>query len=222
MQQVTAYYPVRKHSERVPGKNLRLFNGRPLFTVVLHTLLETECIREIIVDTDAPEISAYARSLPRCRVAEREKSLRGTSVTMNTLIADMLKKQPGEHFLQTHATNPLLRRETIRECVDSYFNGLPENDSLFSVTAYQKRFYHADGRPVNHFPGRMEQTQEMEPLFGENSALFIFSRSSFAAAGNNRIGNSPRLFSMSQAEGIDIDTEEDFRLAGLLAEHWRF
>jgi CMP-N-acetylneuraminic acid synthetase len=217
---VTAYYPVKKDSERVPGKNLRLFNGRPLFTIMLHTLAESAAVDSIVVDTDSPEVEAYVRThIPKAVVVDRAPHLLGPEVQMNALLEHFLHTTPGEHFLQTHATNPLLKKETVNAAVQRYFDSLTEHDSLFSANRFQNRFYDHCGVPLNHSLSLMERTQDMQPVYEENSCLFIFSRSSFAANGNSRIGKKPLLFETSKAESLDIDWEDDFLLAELIGRN---
>lgn len=216
-EQVVAYYPVKKDSERVPGKNLRAFNGRPLFTVMLQTLAACESIHSIVVDTDSPEVADYARSqVKKTTVVDRARHLGGHDVNMNQLLHHFLLTAPGEHFLQTHATNPLLQAATIDAAVRKYFEVLHMHDSLFSVNRFQNRFYHHNGEPLNHSLEKMERTQDMQPIYEENSCLFVFSRSSFVMNGNSRIGKRPQLFETSKTESMDIDWEEDFLLAELI------
>jgi len=76
--------------------------------------------------------------------------------------------------------------------------------------------YWASGEPVNHNPYELLRTQDLPTLFEENSNLYLFSKASFAAAGNKRIGRKPKMFTMNKLEAIDIDEEEDFRLAEAL------
>ncbi len=140
--QVVAYYPVKQDSERVPGKNLRLFNGRPLFTIMLQTLLQCKRIHSIVVDTDSREVADYTRNYAgKAIVIERAPHLQGNDVQMNALLHHFLLTTPGEHFLQTHATNPLLRKETVDAAIMKYFDSLETNDSLLSVNKFQNRVY---------------------------------------------------------------------------------
>ncbi len=110
-----------------------------------------------------------------------------------------------------------MRTETIDRAIGEYFASLAEHDSLFSVTPWQCRFYTAGGKPVNHNPAELLRTQDLPPLYEENSCLYIFSKKSFAAAGEKRIGLSPALFPIYRLEAVDIDEEEDFILAETLA-----
>jgi len=49
---ICAILPIKHISERVPEKNYRDFNGNPLFTIILNTLLNSKYIDKIIVDTN--------------------------------------------------------------------------------------------------------------------------------------------------------------------------
>lgn len=214
---VTALLPMKGHSERVPNKNLRDFSGRPLFEYVLTSLLAAERIAKVAVNTDSPEIAARAQKhSERVIVVERPDNIRGDFIPMNDIIAYDLAQLEGAHFLQTHSTNPLLTPASINHAIDRYFDKLGQFDSLFSVTRMQTRLYDQDGRPINHDPGELRRTQDLPPVFEENSNIYIFSRDSFASAGNKRIGKRPQMFEIKALEAMDIDEEADFTLAKLL------
>jgi CMP-N-acetylneuraminic acid synthetase len=72
-------------------------------------------------------------------------------------------------------------------------------------------------KPVNHDPSILMRTQDLEPLYIENSCFFIFAPALLRQR-NNRIGTHPLMFEMSPLEAIDIDIEEDFALACAIAE----
>jgi CMP-N-acetylneuraminic acid synthetase len=135
---------------------------------------------------------------------------------MNEIIAYDLGRLDGEHFLQTHSTNPLLRKETLNAAIETYLRNLKRYDSLFSVTRMHTRFYSSNGAPVNHNPHQLLRTQDLPPVFEENSNFYIFSKSSFFNAGNNRIGLKPQMFEINKLEAIDINDQEDFELAEVL------
>ena len=56
-QKVIALLPMKGNSERVPKKNLRDFNGVPLYQVILEKLLSSTIIDEILINTDCPNIT---------------------------------------------------------------------------------------------------------------------------------------------------------------------
>ena len=214
---VIALLPMKGHSERVPNKNIRLFAGRPLYHRVAKVLDSSPFVEAIVINTDSEIIAEDAtKFFPKVKIIERPMALRGDLVPMNDIIAHDLSVCQGEHFLQTHSTNPLLTQETLEQAIQEYFNSLEAYDSLFSVTKIQSRLYWVSGEPVNHNPHELLRTQDLPPLFEENSNLYLFSKASFAAAGNKRIGRKPKMFTMNKLEAIDIDEEEDFRLAEAL------
>ena len=215
MQTVTALVPMKGQSERVVGKNLRDFCGEPLCVRVLRVLQDCPAIRAIIVNTDSEDIAAIAASFSKSVIHERAPEICGHNVPMNAILKWDLEhdaRQAG-HYLQTHATNPLLTGPVIVRAVEAYFAGLPGHDSLFSVTPLQTRLYTADGKGVNHDPAVLLNTQDLPVLYEENSNIYLFSRESFTNAGDKRLGLKPAMFSMGKMEALDIDNEEDFMLA---------
>lgn len=209
---VVALIPMKGNSERVPGKNIKEFNGKPLFQHVLNSLQESELIDEIIINTDSDEIAQLTKVYSKVKIHERPESICGDFVSMNDVIANDLENSDGTIYLQTHSTNPLLKTETIDKAI-AEFKKSTTNDSLFSVTKLQTRLYWGDGKPVNHNPKELLRTQDLPPLFEENSNIFIFTKESFNNAGNKRIGLKPMLFQIDKIEAIDIDDPRDFVLA---------
>jgi CMP-N-acetylneuraminic acid synthetase len=84
-----------------------------------------------------------------------------------------------------------------------------------SVTALQTRLYFEDGQPVNHDPDVLMRTQDLAPIYEENSNLYIAPRDLIIATGR-RIGSRPLLFPMRGEEAVDIDEELDFLVAEFL------
>jgi CMP-N-acetylneuraminic acid synthetase len=219
MSDMIALVPMRHHSQRVPGKNFRPLAGKPLFHYIISTLLEVPGIREIIVDTDSPIIKkGLASHFPSVTVLDRPEDLCGDAVSMNEIISHDLTQRNADFFLQTHSTNPFLKAETISTAIERFFQGFPDFDSLFSVTRLYTRLWTEEGSAINHDPSELLQTQDLPPLYEENSCLYIFSKSDFIAQ-HHRIGKEPFLYEIEPEEAWDIDTELDFQIADCLMEH---
>jgi CMP-N-acetylneuraminic acid synthetase len=88
-------------------------------------------------------------------------------------------------------------------------------DSLFGVTRLQTRLWDALARPVNHNPAILLRTQDLPPIYEENSAFYIFTRHILETR-HNRIGERPLLFEVDRLEAWDIDEEVDFRMVEAL------
>ena len=217
MRQIFALLPMKEHSERIPNKNMKDFCNKPLYHRIMEALLKSKYIKFVVIDTDSQVIAEDAlKNFDRVEIINRSEKLRGDFVPMNDIIACDLSQLKGEHFLQTHSTNPLLTTETINKALEQYFKNIEKYNSLFSVAKLQTRLYWQDGGAINHNPNELLRTQDLSPVFEENSSLYIFSKKSFKEAGNKRIGFNPQMFEMSKFEAIDIDEPEDFELAEIL------
>ncbi len=222
MSGTVALLPMKAHSERVPGKNFRELNGKPLYRWILDTLLAVEEITLVVINTDARSelLETGLAESDRVLIRDRAEPLCGDFVSMNRILEDDIRAVPADTYLMTHTTNPLLRADTVRGALDLYRRSVAEGsaDSVFTVNQVQTRFYREDGSAVNHDPDNLIRTQDLEPWFEENSNLYIFSAASFEATGA-RIGARPRMFVMDATEAIDIDDAAGWTLAEAVQSH---
>ena len=215
---VTALVPMRHHSQRVPGKNYRPLDGRPLYEHILTTLLAVEEISHVLVDTDSPEITdGINQKFPSIQCISRPKELRADTVPMNEILMYDASLIESDFYLQTHSTNPLLKPKTISKAIQKLDKLYPAYDSLFSVTRLQTRLWDGLGRAINHNPDILLQTQDLPPMYEENSCLYIFTREILNQK-RNRLGDRPYLFEINADEAWDIDEEIDFKLVELLIQ----
>jgi CMP-N-acetylneuraminic acid synthetase len=218
MKKIAALVPMRHHSQRVPGKNYRMLAGKPLYQHIIETLLAVPEISEILVDTDSPQVKEGLRKgFPRVKVIDRPKHLRADDISMNEILLYDTSQVDADYYLQTHSTNPLLQPETISRAIKTFLADFPAHDSLFTVTRLQTRLYDNDGQAINHDPGVLIQTQDLPPVFEENSCLYIFTRKNLVRR-KNRLGDKPLMFEVDAAEAWDIDEELDFTIVDILAQ----
>lgn len=213
---IVALVPMRHHSERVPGKNYRPFGGRPLYHHVVGNLLACSWITDVVINTDSPTIMEDAAlHFPQVRVIERPEHLRADTLPMNDILLYDSTQVSADYYVQTHSTNPLLRTETIMRAIEQFFQHYPMYDSLFSVTRLQTRLWDELARAINHNPALLIRTQDLPPVYEENSCLYFFTRDILETQ-HNRIGKRPFLFEIERTEAWDIDEEVDFRIAEAL------
>jgi CMP-N-acetylneuraminic acid synthetase len=213
---ITALVPMRHYSVRVPGKNYRLLAGKPLFHHIIQTLLACPEISQVAVDTDSPVVAeSLARDFPQVKVIERPEHLRADTIPMNEILLYDTTQIPADLYLQTHSTNPLLRPQTISKAIQTLAEKFPAFDSLFSVTRLQTRLWDTTGKAINHDPDILLRTQDLPPVFEENSCFYLFQRTTLEARGN-RLGYRPMMFEINPAEAWDIDEELDFAIVDFL------
>lgn len=226
-QKVFAIIPIRHESQRLPGKNYKLLGDRPLYHWIIETLLSLEEITGIIIDTNSPIIKdgcerlLRQRSKDRLIVVDRDRNLTGPTVSTNTLIESLFSrdlpfnKYDDTIFLQTHVTNPFLKAETIRDAISKFKEALSSgsHDSLFSVSRWRTRLYDKDYKPINHDTKNLIQTQDLPPIYEDNSCIYLFTRDSFEK-NKNRLGLRPYFYTIEDGEElVDIDWLSDFELA---------
>ena len=213
---LAALVPMRHHSQRVPGKNYRPLAGKPLFQHILETLQAVPEIDTVIVDTDSePVMDGVRRLFPNVKLIQRPEHLRADNVPMNDILLYDTAQVQADFYLQTHSTNPLLKTETISRGIKSFLADYPKYDSLFSVTRLQTRLYWQDGRAINHNPLELLQTQDLPPVYEENSCVYLFTRENLERK-KHRIGDKPFMFEIDADEAWDIDEELDFEIADFL------
>lgn len=216
MTRIVAIVPMRHDSKRVPGKNYRPLGDRPLYHHILQTLLRVPQILQVIIDTDSDLIRAdAARHFPRVKVIERPQHLRPDTVPMNDVLLNTVQQIDADFYLQTHSTNPLLSSATISNGLAQFLDSYPMYDSCFSVTRIQSRLWDQMSRAVNHNPAILLRTQDLPPIYEENSCLYLFTRDTIQQQ-HNRIGLRPMMLEISKREAIDIDEEEDFQIAEMM------
>lgn len=211
---IKALVPMKGESLRVPNKNIRTLVGKPTFHWIMESLSKSKYIDEIIINTDSPEIAKSATDHFKVTILERPDFLLGNTVSIQPLIAYDLAQTNGEYYLQTHSTNPLLTTQTIDSAIEAFFMQTI-HDALFSVTTVRTRFYWPDGRGINHDPKHLIQTQDLEPIYEENSCLYIFSKATNMQV-KKRLGLRPMMFPIDKLEAADIDNIEDFYWAEFL------
>ena len=182
---------MRHTSERVPGKNYRLFAGIPLYKHMLAGLLQCPLIDQIAIDTDSPVIQQQiCQEAPHVRLINRPEHLTGGLTPMNEILLYDVSQVEADFYLQTHSTNPLLRPDTITRAVERFLSNRPIFDSLFTVTRLQVRLWDQLTRAVNHNPSILLRTQDLPPVYEENSCLYIFDRATLENR-RSRIVNAP-------------------------------
>lgn len=218
--EVVFFIPIKKNSQRVPGKNFRKLSGVPLYKNLLYKLKG----RNVYVDTDSDEIFYEIKNdncLSNINVFFREESLVGDKTSVCDLIKSFIEKKSipdSTYICQLHVTSPFLKIETI----DSSISILKSKkyDSIVSCSTIQSRLWREESYgycPINHNPIKLEQTQDLPKIFEENSLFYIFN-SGFFKKMNSRIGEFPYFYECDKIESIDIDTEKDWKFASIISE----
>ena len=209
----TAIIPVKFESRRVPEKNLRLINGRPLYRYIIDEITTRESNWDIFVYSN--NINCLQSLDKRVKYLPRPKFLDGDAIRANELFGYASKILPHKIHAIVHPTCPFLSFTTIKSCIEAVEQG--GYDSSFSAERIQ-RYGWFEGKPLNYDPENMVQTQELTPILMENSGIYVYTKEGYSKRGT-RIGKRPFIKEVSYKEAIDIDTEDDLALARSISEN---
>lgn len=207
-----AFVPIRLNSQRVVGKNLRELGGRPLLTQILDALAAAENIDEVYVYCSTPSIKEY---LPEgVKFLQRDARL-DSNETLGAEIYDAFTSEvDADIYILAHTTSPFIRTATIEEALRKVER--EGYDSAFSAKKEQS-FAWYEGQPLNYSLSHIPRTQDLEAVYVETSAFFIFRRDVWREQ-HRRIGDRPYIAVTDRIESIDIDNPDDFLLAEAIAK----
>lgn len=204
------FIPIKTHSERVKGKNLRLLNGKPLYEYITEHAKKASVFDDIYIDTDSEEIADYGSEMG-CKIIERLPELASNKANGNDLLVYHMEKYPEyDYYFQLFATAPFLQPETINRCWKKLTNS-SEYDSCFTATS-NNGFYWIGKQPINYRPEILPRSQDMEPILEETTGLYGIKKDSLLKY-RCRIGANPYIYIVDKFEAVDINTETDWRIA---------
>ena len=204
------FIPIKANSERVPGKNLRVLNGKKLYQYICEHVKSANVFDDVFIDTNSSEIREYAQQMG-FEVIERKPELAQNTANGNDLLVYHFTQYPDyDYYFQLFATAPYLQPKSIEVCYNR-LTASTDYDSCFTATENHSFYWYA-GTPVNYRPGILPRSQDMIPVVEETTGLYGISRESLDKY-RCRIGRKPYIHVVSKFEAVDINTEEDLRIA---------
>ena len=201
------FVPIKTRSARVPRKNFREINGKPLYAFFLDKLKLTN-FDEVYVDSDSNEIENYCKE-NNFKFIKREEYLSKDTANGNDLIIHHQKLIDSELYFQLFITSPLLKIETINNCILKLKNN-PNFDSILTSKSLHTWCWY-DGKPVNYDTKILPRSQDAKPIIIETTGLYGIRKDALKT-NRSRIGKNPFFYEVSDEESIDLDNEEDFKL----------
>ena len=212
MMKTVALVPIKLNSQRLPHKNILPIAGHPLCWHIVNSLLSVKQIDKVYVYCSDDAITEY---LPDGAIfKKRDKRLDGDTVKGFDIYRSFINEVSADVYVLAHTTSPFIKSSSIENALSYVLSG--ENDSAFSAERIQT-FAWYKGKPINYDLNDVPRTQDMEPIWVETSAFFIFRKEIFTEH-NRRIGFTPYIQEVSGIEAVDIDEKKDYEMAVKLAE----
>lgn len=214
------FIPIKANSERVKGKNFRILNGKKLYEYIIEHVIEADIFDDIYIDTNSDEIAEYAKE-KECHVIERKAELAQNTANGNDLLNYHFDKYPGyDYYFQLFATAPYLQPSTIRACVELLVNSA-NHDSCFTALEHHG-FFWFNSSSINYRPCILPRSQDMEPMVEETTGLYGISKAALEKY-RCRIGARPYIYYVNKFEAVDINTEDDLKMAEFVGKvYWKY
>ncbi len=216
MKKIIAMVPARIGSKRVPKKNLRLIDGKPLIGYILETLKKVKIFDEIYLNADDLIFQKIADEYG-VKFYHRDKQFSTDKSTNDEFALDFMENIEGDILLQVLPTSPLITTKEIEEFTQYMLDNTLE--TLISVEhkqiacLYKNQTLNFDKYKKN------PPSQEMEPVKAYATVLMGWEYDSFKKnmkkygcayhGGDSKID----YYQVKGLSTIDIDNEEDFLLA---------
>ncbi len=217
---IVCFIPIKSNSERVPGKNFRILCGRPLYQYIIDHAILANCFDDIYVDTNSDVVKKYCEER-NIHWIERKQELAMNTANGNDLLNYHFDSFPNyDYYFQLFATAPFLQPNSISKAVNTLIYST-EYDSTFTALENHS-FYWYSGNPINYRPCILPRSQDMQPVIEETTGLYGMSRDALAKY-RCRIGAKPYICIVNKFEAVDINTEDDLKLADFIGKsYWNY
>lgn len=214
---IVSFIPIKLNNQRLQGKNTMILNGRPTCDYIFETISNVDVIDEKYVYCSDEAIIPYVEPYEErgLRFLKRDTYLDGFQVKALEIIEYFVKEVDADIYVLTHVTQPFTKAESIAQALEKVVS--EKYDSAFSAVRLQDYMW-MKGKPLNYDIKNIVRTQDLEPIYMETGAFFIFRKEVFTEL-KQRIGKHPYIYEIDQFEAVDIDTAEDFMFAKVVAEY---
>ena len=194
-------------------KNLKKLGGSYLINYTLSVLNSTSSIQSSYIFASNRKIVEYVEDDKEFLFLERSEFLDSNEVSIEDIIDEFLESSDADIIVMMHPNAPFLRPSTVNECVEKVVS--KKYDSAFTAYEYKKLAWFKE-KPLNYSLDKVTpHLSQLEPVVLEQSALYVFSRSSYLE-NRSRVGSRPYVKAINHFEGHEINALEDYEMAELI------
>ncbi len=219
-----AIIPARGGSKRLPYKNVKSFLGHPIIHYTIEAAQQSGLFDVIVVSTEDPKIKDSVNGIG-CDVHHRSLELAGDTARVVDVLKEVLDyyKERGREFdylCCLYPTAPLRNAEDIRSAYQLVLS--KKADYCLAITEYSESPFFAFDLKANGTIERkwpelaMLQSSEKPKVVVDNGSMYWAKVVRFLESGELE-GDNAVGYMMPRQRSVDIDTEDDFRLAEFYA-----
>jgi len=208
-----AIIPARGGSKGIPGKNIKIFNGKPLINYSIEYALESDLIRDVFVTTDNEEISEISEKAG-AKIIWRPDNISGDTATTESAIEHALTQinSAPELVVLLQATSPIRPKNSLSKIIEHFRN--KKLDSLLTISPTHRFFWEiknelaiANYDYINR--PRRQDMKENDIKYIENGSVYIFTNKNFNEV-KNRLGGKIGYYIFPEEYSFEIDSINDW------------
>lgn len=226
---ILAFIPARAGSKRIPLKNIKLLNGKPLIAYTIEAAKKAKNINRIVVSTDSEEIADISKKHGVEVPFLRPKEISGSDSTEMQFFEHALdwfwknENYEPDLIILLYPTSPFRKSESIDIAVEKILK-YPEADSLRSVrlcSEHPHKMWVEEGDYLKPFIREKDSNrhtlsyQLLPTVYIQNASIYITKPSTLKNK-KTPIGDVVIPFIMDEMESIDINNPVDFEFAEMI------
>ena len=214
-----AIITARGGSKRIPRKNIKNFNGKPIIAYSIEAALKSGIFDEVMVSTEDVEIAdiskSYGASIPFYRSMHTANDFASTADVLYEVLTEYEKR--GVKFDKLcciYPTAPFVTKEKIRRGYDLLEDGI---DEVLPVVSFsfppQRCVLINDNRVKMKWPEHIvTRSQDLEKWFHDCGQFYFLNVESFMKQKSIVMKNTVPMI-INELEVQDIDNEDDWNIA---------
>lgn len=221
-----AIIPARGGSKRLPGKNIKLFDGLPLISYAIKLALSNSKISKVIVSTDDDEIARVAQQYG-AEIIRRPEEIAGDTATTTSALKHVLETvydNPNlpNAVITLQVTNPLRSEKLLEECISTFEREFNTIDSVITVSENKHKLGEIENNRFSPTLYNLEQrSQDLKKYYFENGQIYI-TKSDIILEKESVFGDEVFPIVVNDLfSTIDIDTLEDFELGEIVYQKYK-
>lgn len=213
---IVLHIPAREGSKRVPRKNMRLMNGKPMISYTIEASLKSNITEHMYVNTDSTEIIDFVNTTYKdAKIFKRNRLLASDTASSEDFNLDIINKLFADTLIMINPVCPLICPSDITKALDIYRKN--DCDTLITSSSTQMQTF-CGGSPINiNINEALAPSQENKKVTILNWAITIWDTKEFkkrikklgyAALGENRL-----LMDIELIKATKVSEEKDFIFA---------
>lgn len=212
--------PARGGSKGIPMKNIYPVNGKPLLAYSLEMMNKVSFDGDVVVSTDSEQIKEVACKTQGVEIVDRPQDISGDKASTESALIHALHEMEGKRgytydaVVTLQATSPLRKADTVKACFEKYEKDRDKYDALLTLTETRIDYWIREGEDHYRrlYPDAPRRRQDRDPIYIENSAVYITDRQSLLDTGSV-LGHHVNGYVIPEREGVDINEPIDIILA---------